>query len=65
MVQWEMIFGAVISQIGSFRIPIVTELILRFLAVDPVEAHVHVFGAFRDYGIVCEPIYVQVVHLEG
>ena len=56
VVQWGMMFGAVIIQIGSSGIPIVTELILRFPAVEPVEVYVHGFGEFGESVIVCDPI---------
>ena len=65
MVQWGLMFGDVISQIGNSRIPIVTELILIILAADPVEAHVQGFGEFGDNGIICDPGRGQVVCLEG
>ena len=55
MVQWGMMFGHVITLIGSYMIPTVKELILLILAVEPVEAHVHGFGDFGDNGIVCDP----------
>ena len=54
MLQWWMMFGAVISQIVSSGTPIVTELITILPSAEPVEAHVHVFGAFGDDDIVCE-----------
>ena len=57
-------FGALIRQIGSYRIPIVTKLILIFPAADPVEAHVHVFDAFGYDGIFCEPRSGRVVCLD-
>ena len=57
-------FVAVISQIGSSGIPIVTELTLRIPSAEPVEAHVCGFGAFGEYGIVCDPRCGRVFHLE-
>ena len=48
-------FGAVIVHIGSSWSPIVTKLILRTPASEPLEAHVHCFGAFGDDGIFCDP----------
>ena len=41
------------------------ELIIIFPVEEPMEAHVHGFGAFGDDGIVCDPIGGRVVHLEG
>ena len=60
MVQWVMMFGALIIHIGSYRSPIVPELIMRFPAVELVEAHVHGFCAFGDDCIVCDPSGGQV-----
>ena len=65
LLQWWMIFGAVIGQIGNSGSPIVIELILRILAVEPVKYYVHGFGAFGDSSIVCDSISGRVVHLEG
>ena len=65
MVQWEMMFGAVIIHIGSYGITIVPELILISPEVYPVEAHVHVFGAFGDDFIVCDTSGGRVFCLEG
>ena len=62
MVQRGTMFGAVIGYTGNAGSPIVTELALRVTTTDPVEAHVHVFGAC---GIVCDPISGGVVSLEG
>ena len=58
-----VVFVAVISQIGSSGIPIVTELTLRIPSAEPVEAHVCGFGAFGEDGIFCDPRCGQVFHL--
>ena len=58
-------FGTVIIDIGTSGRQIVTDLIMRFPAAEPVEEHVHGFGVFWDNGIVCDPIGDRVIHLEG
>ena len=57
-------FGAVTIQIGSSGSLIVTELILIFPEVEPVEVYDYGIGAFGENGIVCDPIGGRVVHLE-
>ena len=39
----------------NFRESNSKEFILRFLAAEPVEAYAHVFGAFGDNSIICDP----------
>ena len=58
-------FGAVIIHIGNYERSIVTKLILIIPTAEPVEAHVHDFGAFGNYGIVCDHRSGGVIRLEA
>ena len=55
MVQWGLMFGALICQIGSSGIPIVTEFIPMLPVEDLVEARFYGCVAFGDDGNFCDP----------
>ena len=40
-----VVLGGVVGQIGGARAPVDVELALRLTVIEPVEAHVHGFGA--------------------
>ena len=60
MVQWGVMFGDVISQIGSSRRPIVTELMMIILSEEPVKAHVYGVGMFWGDDIFVAPAGVEL-----
>jgi hypothetical protein len=39
-----VVFGVVVSPVFRACIPVVTELVLRSVAMEPPEAHIHHFG---------------------
>ena len=58
VVHGRVVLGDVITIFGGSRPPVMTKLLLRFSAADPVETHVHYFGFLRgnsvvDYSKVC------------
>ena len=54
MVQWRLMFGAIVSPVKSPGGPIKTELILGGAAAQPVKLHVHNFGMTRHDSVVSE-----------
>ena len=54
MIHWWVVIGDVVGQVGGPRSLIVVELILIFMAPDPVKTYARLFGAFGHYGVVCD-----------
>jgi hypothetical protein len=52
MVGVRMVFSIVISPVFGARIPIVTKLVLGFLAMEPPKLHIHHFAPTRNNSIV-------------
>ncbi len=44
MVGIRVVFGVVVSPVFRTGIPVVTELVLGGVAMEPLEAHIHHFG---------------------
>ena len=60
-----VVFGAVIHHVGGAWSPVIMLLTLRFVATEPVKAHVHGFNMLGDNGVVSEPVSCGVVGLDG
>ena len=44
MVCCDVMLSVIVSQVGVSRGPVVLELVLRLMVLEPVEFHVHCFG---------------------
>ncbi len=64
MVDWWVVLGAVVCPIVAALIPVVAELLLRFLAAEPPYAEIHRLGFLRDNDEVGDPNGSGVVHLD-
>ena len=65
MIKGGVIFGAIIGNIVSTRIPKEPELALSFAAGEPVVLHVHGFGLTLDDGVISNTNYSGVITLDG
>ena len=59
-----MVLGKVIRLVGRARLPVDSDLALLDSISDPVEPHVHGFGAFRLDGFVGDAFGCGVVGLD-
>ena len=48
MVGVRVVFGVVVSPVLGARIPVITKLVLGFVAPEPPEAHIHHLGPAGD-----------------
>ena len=60
-----VVLGPLVGEISITRSPIDAELALAFVVSEPVEMHVHCFGAFWLDFAVYDCISHSIVHLEG
>ncbi len=52
MVGVRVVFGVVVSPVLGARIPVITKLVLGFVAPEPPEAHIHHLGPAGDNCVV-------------
>jgi hypothetical protein len=64
MVGVRMVFSIVISPVFGASIPIVTKLVLGFLATEPPKSHIHHFAPTRDNRIVGNTRGSEVISLD-
>ncbi len=64
MVGVGMVLSIVISPVFGARIPIVTKLVLGFLAAEPPKLHIHHFYTMRNNSIVCNTSGSGVISLD-
>ena len=65
MVGGREVLGEVIGMVAASAFPVDAELPLPYSVSDPVEAHVHGFGALCFYGVVGDAGCYLVVSLDG
>ena len=65
VVDWWVVLGVVVCPIVTALIPVVVELLLRFLAAEPPQAKIHGLDSLRDNGEVGDANGSGVVHLVG
>ena len=63
IVGW-MVFSVVVAFVSTTFVPKETELPLRFLVLEPVEAHLKCSHAFNDDGVVYKSFNGGVVVLD-
>ena len=59
-----MVLGKVVRLVGRARLPVYSELALLDSISDPVESHIHRFGAFCLNGFVGDTLSCGVVGLD-
>jgi hypothetical protein len=64
-VDWWVVLGVVVCPVVTAFIPVVGELLLRFLAAEPPYVEIHGLGFLRDNGVVGDANGSGVVCLDG
>ncbi len=54
VIYWRVVLGAIVGPIVRVFVPIVSELVLRFPAAQPVDMHVHHLDTASDNGVIGE-----------
>ena len=65
MVDWRVVFCAVVVIVVFTVVPVDAELFLGFAATEPVKAHVHRFCLLGDNGVVSDADGRGVIGLDG
>jgi hypothetical protein len=64
MVGVRMMFGVVVGPVLCASIPFITKLVLRSLAMEPPEAHIHHLAPAWDNSFIGNPCGGRVIHLD-